>query len=164
MIRFRVDMLPVAKGRPRFAKRGAFVSTYTPPKTERAERDFIALADEHKPAAPLAGPVELVLRFFLAAPKAPAWKRAAAGAAVLFPRGPKDVDNLAKLVMDAFNRSGAWWNDDAQVVSLNVTKMYGRPGVEVSLREVEHVATAAAWKARQHVAPLASPGASGRSA
>lgn len=33
-----------------------------------------------------------------------------------------DLDNLAKLILDRITRSGRYWNDDSQVVSLQVSK------------------------------------------
>lgn len=49
-----------------------------------------------------------------------------------------DADNLAKAVLDAMTRAGAW-KDDSQVSSLRVMKYYGtageRTGVMITIHE-----------------------------
>jgi len=41
--------------------------------------------------------------------------------------GKPDLDNLAKLVLDAAN--GILWDDDSQIIKLHLSKMYsGKPG------------------------------------
>ena len=62
MVTFMVEGNPVGKGRPRFAKRGKFVSTYTPTKT----RDYESIIkDAAKQAmgnsAPLETPVTVAI-------------------------------------------------------------------------------------------------------
>lgn len=47
-----------------------------------------------------------------------------------------DVDNIAKLVMDALN--GLAWHDDSQVVSLSAHKAYAeQAGLVVTIRSLE---------------------------
>jgi Holliday junction resolvase RusA-like endonuclease len=59
-------------------------------------------------------------------------KREQARAGLLLPAGRPDVDNLAKLAMDALN--GVFWIDDAQIADLTVTKRYrDTPGTSVSI-------------------------------
>lgn len=136
MISFRVRMIPTAKGRPRAAVVIGHARIYTPSQTERAELDFIALAAPHAPASgPLEGPLCVALTFWLPVPRSRSRKwQAAALEGVERPAGRPDLDNLAKLVLDALNRSGAFWRDDAQVVSLRAAKYYGdRPGTCVRI-------------------------------
>ena len=38
IVRFTVDGVPVGKGRPKFARRGNFVTAYTPTKTKTYEQ------------------------------------------------------------------------------------------------------------------------------
>lgn len=130
-------MIPTAKGRPRFSRRGPFVKTYTPPATEQAEITFLSLAAPHAPSLPIIGPVSLHLDFVLPAPGSwPKWKQALIDK--LWPCSGGDIDNYVKLIMDAFNRSGRWWRDDAQVVQLAASKRYGvAPCVFVTLSELE---------------------------
>lgn len=45
-----------------------------------------------------------------------------------------DVDKLARAVLDGITDAGCVWTDDAQVVSLSTTKVYGdEPGVHVAI-------------------------------
>jgi Holliday junction resolvase RusA-like endonuclease len=51
----------------------------------------------------------------------------------LFPTSKPDLDNLAKIVLDALN--GILWADDCQVVKLEITKEYGEiPGAIVQFK------------------------------
>ena len=52
-----------------------------------------------------------------------------------------DLDNMVKAVLDALNKSGRWWADDAQVARLIATMAYaeknGEPRVQVWVEEIE---------------------------
>ena len=134
MIRFEVPMIPVAKGRAKFARMGNFVRAYTPTKTREAEHNFMTFASQFAPKSPIDGPVTVRLSFVFAAPRAPKWKRAAALDGAFMHTTRPDVDNLAKLAMDALTSSGQWWTDDARVVSLEARKRYGeRPMTVVEI-------------------------------
>ena len=63
MIQFFVPMAPVAKRRPRFYRRGAFVGTYKDPREQTDEEKFLAMALAHKPARPMEGPIHIRLTF-----------------------------------------------------------------------------------------------------
>ena len=112
------------KGCPRFARRGAFVQTFTDEKTANAETwvkacGVKAMAGE----APITGPVWLRMNIAIVPPQS--WskkKRAAALAGEVFPTGKPDLDNCLKLVADALN--GIVWQDDKQIVSMAGTKRY----------------------------------------
>jgi Holliday junction resolvase RusA-like endonuclease len=99
VFRFEVIGPPRAKARPRFSGRFA----YTPKTTKDAEKRIQAAA---KPIAPKDGlPTDrwrLVVIFNMGNQRKP------------------DVDNLAKLVMDALN--GIFWEDDRQVCQLNAIR------------------------------------------
>lgn len=134
-ISFTVRMVPTAKGRPRSFVRGGRAMHYTPDKTDQAERDFIALADQHAPASPLEGPVGLILEFEFPIP--PSWSKRRKADAHHHVSRP-DLDNLVKLVTDAMTRSGRWWRDDSQVARVVATKVYGlAPQIRVWLQECE---------------------------
>jgi Holliday junction resolvase RusA-like endonuclease len=54
----------------------------------------------------------------------------------ILPTGRPDVDNVAKLVLDALN--GVFWRDDAQIVDLAATKVYGQaPGLQIAVEQRE---------------------------
>lgn len=76
----------------------------------------------------LLGPIEVTIDVYVAVPAS--WsqkKREAALAGDLLPLGKPDVDNIAKLQMDALK--GLLWRDDTQVTDLTVRKRYGKePG------------------------------------
>jgi Holliday junction resolvase RusA-like endonuclease len=50
------------------------------------------------------------------------------------PTKKPDLDNLAKSVLDALN--GVIYQDDSQIVSLHMTKVYSQyPGIDLLIRE-----------------------------
>ena len=131
-------VLPVAKGRPRAVRFGNRGRMITPPKTRRAEAVFAALAAHHPdaPVVPMGGPLRVSLEFLFPVPKSwPKWKRAAALAGEWRNQGKPDVDNLAKLCLDALQPG--WFGDDRQVVDLRARKGYAEaPGVWLEWEEL----------------------------
>jgi Holliday junction resolvase RusA-like endonuclease len=120
IIHFTVYGEPTAKGRPRFARRGAFSAAYTPAKTVRAESDFRAQALAYKPTKPLETPLIVNIKVFRSIPKSMSKKRAElADRGIIRPTTKPDKDNYEKLINDALN--GIFWRDDSQIV-------YGRTG------------------------------------
>lgn len=131
VIRFVARTIPVAKARHRsFVKTSRngklYAGTYAPSENAKAESEFIALAEPHAPPRPFDGPLEISLIFYLPiATSSPAWWKHAAAIGRAHHCKKPDVDNLAKLVLDAMTRSGQWWRDDTQIVSLHAHKRYG---------------------------------------
>ncbi len=132
---FHVDLNPVPKGRPRFSKIGGFVRSYTPKKTSDYEIQVKAVAQSAMTREPLETPLAAFLYFRLPIPKSYPKKRVQACLSGLErPTKKPDLDNLAKSVLDALN--GVVYLDDAQLVSLHITKVYAsNPGVDVMVRE-----------------------------
>ena len=136
IIEFAIKGNAVAKGRPRSTKRGI---TYTPEKT-RAYEDYVrAIASQYAPKELLTGALEIELHFFLQRPKSLPKK-------VIHNIKKPDCDNLAKLILDSLEPrkrpkksqnplEGAIYENDAQIVSLWVTKEYGTPRVEVKITD-----------------------------
>ena len=124
MIAFTIEGVPVAKGRPRFRIIGkgqnAQVQTYTPPETAAAEFAFRMEARSFKPRCPIGGPLRVDLIFTVPAPA-----RLDVTRSRRWPHVKPDVDNYAKLVLDALNKD--FWYDDAQVCACTITKVYGSP-------------------------------------
>lgn len=111
---------------------------------------LIALAAPHAPERPHDGPVTVGLECRLPiATSWPKWEQEAAEAGMLFPTGAPDVDNLAKMVLDALTRSGRWWTDDARVIGFHCGpwKVYSRtPGTSVEVCFYRELGAAAEWK------------------
>ena len=136
MVNFVVCGEPVGKGRPRFARQGGFVKTYTPKKTANWESEVAQIARQAMGSQdPLDTPVALSVRVYKAIPVS--WskaKRQQAESGILRPVGKPDLDNYIKGLMDAGN--GILWVDDSQVCELHSIKAYGSPRIEVTVMEV----------------------------
>lgn len=102
---------PIPKGRPRHGKGDR---TYTPKRTEDAQQSVAwALMQGRRIRKPAAGPVHVTLSF-----RTKTKRRC-------------DIDNLAKLVLDAGN--GIVYDDDQQVVRLvvDVERGSANPGTTI---------------------------------
>ncbi|WP_261539109.1 RusA family crossover junction endodeoxyribonuclease [Burkholderia multivorans] len=134
---FVVPGKPVAKGRPRFVRRGPHVRTYTPEPTERYENLVkIAARAAMRDDEPYAGPVRLIVDIGVPIPASWSEKRqrAAAAGAIGATKKP-DADNVVKALKDGMN--GVVYGDDGQVVDLWVSKRYATtPGVRIEAIEL----------------------------
>ena len=136
MVTYLVEGNPIGKGRPKFARRGNFVSTYTPTKT----RDYEDLIKEAARKAMgsnelLETPVTVAIYITVPIPSSYSKKRTEACLSG-FERPIKkpDIDNVAKCFLDAMNE--IVYKDDTQVLTLHITKVYGTIGmVEVMVKE-----------------------------
>jgi Holliday junction resolvase RusA-like endonuclease len=133
---FTVYGEPVGKGRPRFAKRGNFVSTYTPQKTKTYEDEIRLMAKAAMGSSePLETPVTVAIYIRVGIPVSytkQMKKYALEG--ILKPTKKPDIDNIAKCFLDAMN--GIVYLDDKQVVNLHITKVFAEtPAVEIMVRE-----------------------------
>jgi Holliday junction resolvase RusA-like endonuclease len=135
---FNVPNEPKGKGRPRFARRGNFVQTYTDIETLKYE-DVIRFCAKQAMGSskPLETPVSVYLYIRVSIPQSYSKKRTAAcliGSER--PAKKPDIDNVAKAFLDAMN--GTIYLDDTQVVELNIKKVYSAvAGVDVGIMEVE---------------------------
>ena len=121
MIEFTVPGEPVAKGRPRFnTKSGA---AYTPKQTASFE-NRVALFARAAGVRVLDGPVQVTIEFWFAWPKSKWRKRNWRG--VEWMDTGKDLDNLAKAILDACN--GICYHDDRQVAHLTLSKRRAKQG------------------------------------
>jgi Holliday junction resolvase RusA-like endonuclease len=133
---YMVEGNPIGKGRPKFARRGNFVSTYTPTKT----RDYETVIKEAAKKAMgsnelLETPVTVAIYITVPIPQSYSKKRTEACLKdIERPIKKPDIDNIAKCFLDAMN--DIVYKDDTQVLTLHVTKVYGTVGmVEVMVRE-----------------------------
>lgn len=108
-----VLMEPVGKGRPRVVRHGDNVITYTPDKTAAADLMIRAAVNKTRIFFPAGTPLSMELIFYMSKPKSV--KRR-------YPTVGSDVDNQAKLVMDALQRYV--YPNDSQVVDLKASKRY----------------------------------------
>jgi len=136
MVTFMVEGTPVPKGRPRFARRGKFVSTYSPKTTVDYESKVSESAKLAMGASePLETPVGAYIYITLPVPASYSKKRTEAClSGEERPTQKSDIDNYCKAIFDGMN--GIVFVDDSLVVSLHATKVYGTIGmVEVMVKE-----------------------------
>lgn len=123
-IQFVVPGTPVGKGRPKFARRGNFVSTYTPEKTASYENLVKVTAQAAmRGIPPFEGAVAVGIHLFVTPPAS--WsqkKQREALSGGIYPTSKPDLDNCLKGIMDACNE--IVFKDDKQVVDVVVSKRY----------------------------------------
>lgn len=134
MITFKIPGEAVGKGRPRFARRGAFTVAYTPEKTASYENLVkLAAAEAMRGRELFAQAVHVEMVIMCTVPQS--WskkKQAAAIDGTIRPTTKPDVDNVQKAIYDALN--GIVWNDDKQIVSGRFSKHYAsQPLVRVTI-------------------------------
>ena len=139
MMKFTVLGIPVAKGRPKFAKRGNFVTSYTPQDTVNYE-NLVRLSYQQScnELRVLQGEVSMKIDAFFPIPKSTSKKKhqLMAIGAIQHTKKP-DADNVAKAICDALNKIA--YVDDSQIVSLEVNKYYSDvPRAEITITEVQH--------------------------
>jgi Holliday junction resolvase RusA-like endonuclease len=136
MVTYIVYGEPVGKGRPRFARRGKFTSTYTPQKTKTYEDEIRLMAKAAMGASePLETPMTVAIYIRVGIPASYSkQKRKDALAGIIKPMKKPDLDNVAKCFLDSMNE--IVYLDDKQVINLHVTKVYAEtPAVEVMVKE-----------------------------
>ena len=124
VVSFIIPGTPVGKGRPRFARQGAFVRTFTPEKTASYENLVKVKAEEAMAGRPaFEGAVSVVIWLYVTPPAS--WsqkKQRAALEGAIFPTSKPDVDNVVKGIFDACN--DIVWRDDKQACDVIVRKRY----------------------------------------
>ena len=136
MVTYIVYGEPVGKGRPRFARRGTFVSTYTPQKTKTYEDEIRMMARAAMGSSePLDTPMTVAIYIRVGIPASYSkQKRKDALSGIIKPTKKPDLDNVAKCFLDSMNE--IVYLDDKLVVNLHVTKVYAEtPAVEVMVKE-----------------------------
>ena len=137
MVTFMVEGTPVPKGRPRFARRGKFVSTYSPKTTVDYETKVSESAKLAMGASePLETPVGAYIYITLPVPASYSKKRTQAClSGEERPTKKSDIDNYCKAIFDGMN--GIVYEDDDQVVDLHSTKRYAiNAGVDILIKEI----------------------------
>lgn len=117
----RIPGPPIAKKRPRFARRGNFVTTYNPQETE--ESMFLWEVRQQYNGEPSPNPIALNVQFLMPIPRSASRKKAMQMEAGQIQHTKKpDIDNCLKFIKDVCN--GTIWRDDAQIVSVQAEKYY----------------------------------------
>ena len=135
---FIVMGTPVAKGRPRFARRGKWVQAYTPDKTVQYE-NLVKLSYAQYDGIKLIGAIRAEIQAYFPIPKSASKKKQA----LMLENKEKyvkkpDVENIVKGILDALN--GIAYDDDSQITELLVTKAYSdKPRAEVKLIGLDEV-------------------------
>lgn len=140
-MQFEVHGVPKAQARARaFARKvgGRYIArVYDAGTAENWKALVASAAKPMQPSVPLEGPIGVQVLFALPRPKGRCRKRDPAGPIWCTTR--PDSDNLAKAVVDCLTQLG-WWHDDAQIVSLLVSKMWhgkeGRPGAMIRIYQL----------------------------
>lgn len=131
-IEFTIPGPPRGKGRPRFARCGNCVRTYTPATTEEYEK-LVRLSWRTQSGKKFDSgvPIHINLLFYMPIPQSLSEKKKKELDGT--PHHKKsDIDNLAKAVLDGCN--GYVYADDAQISSLSAKKQYSfEPRAEVMI-------------------------------
>lgn len=138
-ISFEIMGDPVAQGRPRAGKTFAGKTVLYDPAKSREFKQYVKLiASQHQPQELISGPIYLSVDVYRPIPKKyqtkPKLELIEKG--LLLPTTKPDVDNYVKGVKDGLSK--IIWQDDSQVVSLNVRKFYSMtPKVFVNISFME---------------------------
>ena len=141
MIGFVIHGEAVAQARPRFDRRTGRAYDSKDSRSWKERVYFSALP--HKPDELITKPVLMRVAIYKSIPKS--WsKRKKADAAIdlIRPTGKPDLSNIVKGIEDALN--GVIWQDDSQIVGLEVVKHYTdkAPHIWVMINELEHCKSA----------------------
>jgi Holliday junction resolvase RusA-like endonuclease len=135
IVNFEVPGDPVPKGRPRFARRGTFVQTYTDSKTIEYETRVATKARMAIGSSePLKGHLTVFLYLRYTVPASYTKKRKEACLNGLEYPKRIDLDNCYKSITDAMN--GIVYVDDSQIVEAHILKCYAEePGANIMIQE-----------------------------
>ena len=111
------------KQRPKFARKGAYIQTYTPQATldyQKLVADSYLM--EYGNLKPLTGALIVEIGAFFNVPKRYSKKKRKELYGTPNTQHNGDIDNVAKSVLDGLN--GVAWDDDTIVYDLHITKWY----------------------------------------
>lgn len=130
-VKFTVYGTPVAKGRPRIGKWGA----YTPEKTVNYENLVKLSYIQECGNAKLDGALKMQVKAYFPIPKSTPKKTKVKMETETYPHTKRsDADNVLKSIADALNAVA--YDDDAQISSVSIIKRYSNtPRVEISIEE-----------------------------
>ena len=122
-IEFIVDGPPHGKGRPRFARRGQYVTTYTDKRTVEYEKHVSwcameAMGIRHQIWT---GPITVDITFVVRRPKSKCRKKDPDERIPCMTK--PDIDNAIKAILDGM--SSIVYTDDKNVIRVSASKWYG---------------------------------------
>ena len=129
---------PIAKSRPRFARRGKHVMAYNDQETEES-RFLFEFQKQWDFKKPLIGPIILKIFFYMKRPKNHLGTGKNSGIIKASKKDlmhviKPDLSNLIKFVEDTLN--GSAWKDDSQIIALQAYKMYSdNPRTKIIITE-----------------------------
>jgi len=131
---FIISGEPTGKGRAKFARRGNFVSTYTPEKTVLYE-NLVKLCYQEQCGTYSEKSLSVEIYIYHSIPKSTPKKYIEEMLkGNIRPSKKPDIDNICKVILDALN--GIAYKDDTQVYHLEATKRYAKePSVQVYITE-----------------------------
>lgn len=135
MIKFEIIGECHAKGRPRFAKQGNFVRTYTDQKTTNYE-NLVKLSYINSGCKSFKNDEALKcdITIYKSIPKSVSKiKREQMINKTLLPITKPDLDNCIKSILDGLNKVA--FNDDKQIVELSCRKFYGEEAKTIVIIE-----------------------------
>jgi Holliday junction resolvase RusA-like endonuclease len=137
VIRLTIPGEPVAQGRPRFSRRGKYVSTYDPPKSRGYKEYIKQIARQELHIEPLTGSIRINVKVYRGIQKSGSkLTRRKKQDGIIRPTVKPDTDNYYKAVSDAL--TGILWEDDNQIVEIHVGKWYSdQPRVEIEVEEID---------------------------
>ena len=102
MIRLTIPGEPVAQGRPRFSRRGKYVSTYDPPKSRGYKEYIKQIARQELHIEPLTGSIRINVKVYRGIQKSGSkLTRRKKQDGIIRPTVKPDTDNYYKAVSDA---------------------------------------------------------------
>lgn len=123
---------PHSQTRHRHTSRGGFVRTYDPKSKDKEQ--FVTYVQDNYGFEKMEGMIQASIVANFSIPKSYSDKKTNTLHNQFRPKKP-DVDNIAKFYLDALN--GIAYNDDSQIICLEVTKKYSKmPSTSILLQEV----------------------------
>lgn len=142
-VSFVIPGVPQGKGRPRFSRRGNYVSTYTPEKTvnyeELVKLEYCRQCKNFNfgKDVPL---YSCVIAYYNIPKRTSKANTKLMKDKIIRPTKKPDYDNIGKIINDALN--GIAYHDDSQIVDGLVRKFYSdNPRVKVIIQTVQQCRT-----------------------
>ena len=139
IVEFEIPGYTLGKQRPRFVRRGKFVSTYTPQKTHDYQDSVREAYNKVAKGKLLEGAIKAEICSIYEPPKSVSKKvrQKMISGEIPYLKKP-DSDNIAKSILDGLNEIA--YKDDSSIDELIVRKMYGEKAMsQVRLSDNKHV-------------------------